>query len=442
MKPIKQVYMAIFLAAIILTSSCKNTQLTSPEQVAEGLRAPSNVHIQGLSETELKLTWDDNSTNETGFVIERRAGSSSNDFVEIVTLDKNSTSYIDSDLSESDEFYYRLKAVISDKNAASEYSHVVRARLTDGLLLDTFSGHRGAVKALAYSSAGLRLVSASADCTLILWDGKTGEILSHMKGHGYSVNGVIFNVTGSLIASYGWIGDVIIWDGYSGKLMNRISPAWGHPKSICFNWSGSKIAVGLSNSYLPIYDTQNGDLIKNLTLDYQSSPGIGSIDYADREVSNLMGDKIIAFYYYDEVKLWDVETATILWNILLPEGGECAVAFLPDKKFVLIHKTKGKIEIRSTSSGKILEELSDTVRPCSSYTGFALNQDRTKLAVCCGNNVEIWNLELNQRRILFNIRQPGYVMAVAFKPGENIIAVGNGEKINIIELKSYWQEVE
>lgn len=442
MKFIKQVQMAIFLAAVILTSSCKNTQLTSPEQIAEGLRAPSNVHIKGLSETELILTWVDNSTNETGFVIERRTGSPSNDFVEIVKLDKNSTSYIDSDLSESDVFYYRIKAVISNKNAESEYSPIVQAELTDGLLLDTFSGHRDAVKALAYSSTGMRLVSASADCTLILWDCKTGEILSHMKGHGYSVNGVIFNETGSLIASYGWIGDVIIWDGYSGILMNRISPAWGHPKSICFDWSGSKIAVGLSNSYLPIYDTQNGDLIKNLTLDYQSSPGIGSLDYTDGGASNLLGDKIIAFYYYNEVKLWDVETATILWNILLPEGGECTVAFLPDKKFVLIHETKGKIEIRSTSSGKILEELSDATRFCTSYRGFALNQDRTKLAVYCGNNVEVWDLELNQRRILFNIHQPGYIMAVAFKPDENVIAVGNGEKINIIELKSYWKEVE
>ena len=59
-----------------------------------------------LGAAEITLTWNDNSDNETGFAIERKTDSSS--YSEIATVDANSSSYIDSEINDTDTFYYCL----------------------------------------------------------------------------------------------------------------------------------------------------------------------------------------------------------------------------------------------------------------------------------------------------------------------------------------------
>ncbi|MEP4147645.1 MAG: multicopper oxidase domain-containing protein [Halioglobus sp.] len=68
--------------------------------------APGNFVATTLSSSEIGLTWDDNSTDENNFEIQRTGGSSAT-----IPVGANSTSYTDSGLAENTSYSYTIAAV-------------------------------------------------------------------------------------------------------------------------------------------------------------------------------------------------------------------------------------------------------------------------------------------------------------------------------------------
>ncbi len=73
--------------------------------------APSNLTAQTLSSTEILLAWDDNSTNESGFEVQRCQGGACTDFAPVDTVVANTTGYDDAGLPPNTTFRYRVRAV-------------------------------------------------------------------------------------------------------------------------------------------------------------------------------------------------------------------------------------------------------------------------------------------------------------------------------------------
>jgi fibronectin type 3 domain-containing protein len=59
----------------------------------------------------ITLTWADNSTNETGFVVQRAVGAGANPYTTVATLPANTTTYADNSLSNSQTASYRVFAL-------------------------------------------------------------------------------------------------------------------------------------------------------------------------------------------------------------------------------------------------------------------------------------------------------------------------------------------
>lgn len=85
----------------------------TPPSPPSGLEAVSN------HETSVELNWNDNSTGESGFKIERSRDDEAN-YTQIATVAEDSTTYEDVNLSSDTVYFYRIRAYI--EAADSEYS--------------------------------------------------------------------------------------------------------------------------------------------------------------------------------------------------------------------------------------------------------------------------------------------------------------------------------
>lgn len=94
--------------------------------------APTQLSVSAATQTSLKLTWVDNSTNETGFVIERSDDDGAT-FGAIKTVGANGTNsatYTDDNdgnfLTSGKTYYYRVKAI--NAGGSSAYTNVASGR--------------------------------------------------------------------------------------------------------------------------------------------------------------------------------------------------------------------------------------------------------------------------------------------------------------------------
>jgi cellulose 1,4-beta-cellobiosidase len=86
--------------------------------------APSALSATVISRTQINLTWTDNASNESGFIIERSANGAA--FTQIATTAANVTAFADPGLSPNKKYNYRLRAF--NAVGQSGFSNTVSAK--------------------------------------------------------------------------------------------------------------------------------------------------------------------------------------------------------------------------------------------------------------------------------------------------------------------------
>ena len=87
--------------------------------------APTHLQAQAKrvgSKAEVRLSWSDNATNETGYSVERCGGSTCTNFSAIASLIANTVQYTNSNLARATTYRYRVRATGQGGN--SSYSNI------------------------------------------------------------------------------------------------------------------------------------------------------------------------------------------------------------------------------------------------------------------------------------------------------------------------------
>ena len=104
------------------------------------LATPTGLAASAISETEIDLTWNNISSSESGYYIERKTGSGGT-YSQIASLAANSTSYSDSSLTKATTYYYRVLCWAAG-GLLSEYSSEASAT-TQGTIASGGGGGGG-----------------------------------------------------------------------------------------------------------------------------------------------------------------------------------------------------------------------------------------------------------------------------------------------------------
>ncbi|KAG1829225.1 WD40-repeat-containing domain protein [Suillus subalutaceus] len=127
--------------------------------------------------------------------------------------------------------------------------------------LRTFKGHQNGVTAVAVFSDKRRMVTASYDRTLRLWDLKTGAVLKKMEGHSSDVFALTVSRDGQMIASGDSIGEVIAWHGETGQSLTQpIKTNCGWIYSADFTPDGTVLVIGGTSIAVKFWCTKTWQL--------------------------------------------------------------------------------------------------------------------------------------------------------------------------------------
>jgi hypothetical protein len=159
--------------------------------------APSNLTATPISSSQINLTWQDNSGDETGFEIERKTGSGS--YSQIATVGAGVTSYSNTALSASTTYYYRVRAYNAAGN--SGYSNEASATTplpplvycscggttysmewVSGVQFNTIDKSSGGNGYADYTSISTNVVRGST-YALIVTIGQTGSWQEYVKAY-------------------------------------------------------------------------------------------------------------------------------------------------------------------------------------------------------------------------------------------------------------------
>ncbi|MHA1206786.1 MAG: fibronectin type III domain-containing protein [Candidatus Hodarchaeales archaeon] len=129
----KKLYIIIFIIILMISTGCFQEEDTNkpivygeiPEQEEnsdETAQEPVKLKAESISDTAIRLEWQDVPNDEREYIIERSINDSTN-YREITTINKDKRSYTDTGLEPFTKYYYRIKVIKEDDSI--EYSNEV-----------------------------------------------------------------------------------------------------------------------------------------------------------------------------------------------------------------------------------------------------------------------------------------------------------------------------
>lgn len=110
-----------------------------------------------------------------------------------------------------------------------------------------------------------RLVSASEDNTLYLWEPEVSQKpITRMLGHSKLVNHVAFSPDGMYVASAAFDNLVKIWSSQDGKFIHTLRGHVGPVFRVCFSADSRLLVSASSDTTVKVWNTTNGTLSMNL----------------------------------------------------------------------------------------------------------------------------------------------------------------------------------
>ena len=123
-----------------------NSSQASATTLPNAPSAPSGLGATTVSQTQINLSWTDNSSNETGFII-ARSTTSGGPYTDIYTTAANATSYSNTSLNTSTPYFYVVRATNTGGNSANSSQASATTlqanRITNGSFEDGFTSGVG-----------------------------------------------------------------------------------------------------------------------------------------------------------------------------------------------------------------------------------------------------------------------------------------------------------
>jgi WD40 repeat protein len=283
-------------------------------------------------------------------------------------------------------------------------------------LVNTLVGHSSFVNYLVISPDGQKLVSASADKTIKIWDLSTAKEIRTLRGHFSYVNYLVVSPDGEIIASASADKTIKIWELRTGKEIRTLKGHSSFVNSLAISPDGQILASGSADTTIKIWELRTGKEIR--TLKGHSSPiNCLAISSDGQTLASASADKII--------KIWNFYTGKEIRTLKGHSNYVNALAISPDGESLASASADKTIKIWNIYTAQEIR----TLKGHTNYVNYlAISPDGQKLVSgSADKTIKIWNL-LNGREIRTLEGHYNWVNYLAISPDGQTIATGSGDK--------------
>ncbi|XRB25343.1 EF-hand domain-containing protein [Pseudoscourfieldia marina] len=250
----------------------------------------------------------------------------------------------------------------------------------DATILNNMTGHSGGVTSASYSADGTRIVSASQDKTVRVWDATTGACISVLEGHSGAVTSASYSADGTRIVSASYDKTVRVWDATTGASLSVLEGHSGRVTSASYSADGTRIVSASADKNVRVWDATTGACLS--VLEGHSRDVLSASYSAD-------GTRIVSASVDKSVRVWDATTGACI-SVLEGHSDEVnSASYSADGTRIVSASDDKTVRVWDATTGaciSVLEGHSDMVSSAS------YSADGTRIVSASGDEtVRIWD---------------------------------------------------
>jgi WD40 repeat protein len=279
-------------------------------------------------------------------------------------------------------------------------------------------GHGGIVWSAAFSPDSARIVTASDDGKARMWDAQTGALRATLEGHGGKIWSATFSPDGKWIVTASEDKTARIWDATTGAELANFPGHGGPVYAAAFSPDGARVVTASDDKLVRVWDAKrdrNPDAEPAKPL--MTLKGHGDTVYA--AAFSPHGGRIVTSSADKTARIWDARSGEPLLELKLKENGNEVrdAAFSPDGDRVVTASFDDVARIWDARTGAVLVELKghDDVVNTAAFSP----DGRRVITASDDNTSRIWDTGAVLRELTGH---QGYVYSAAFsRDGARIV---------------------
>ena len=294
-----------------------------------------------------------------------------------------------------------------------------------------------AIVAVAYSPDG-NLMAVSGYREVLLHKADGSELVARLVGVSDRIQSIVFSPDGKLMAAVGGtparFGEIQIWDLETRQLRRSLTVSSDTLFGASFSPDGTKLAFGCADNTIRIVDVQSGKELQKMT--HHDNWVFGTVFSVD-------GKRLVSVGRDRAVKLTDVNSGAFIENLNQLRGELDCIARHPKKDIVLVGGADRLPLLYMMTRPRAMRvgEESTLIRQFEKQPGkivaAAFRPDGQKIAVGgASSEVAIYNTEDGQKTATLTGFE-GETYTLAFNPkGDRLAIAGFDGKVRIYDAET------